>query len=112
MGYFPETLAVFGMLADKDVRGVIDAVAGRIDRWFVATLPGPRGATADAIRAELVRAGIAAHAIRTFADIGSAFAAAREQAGEADRIIAFGSFLTVAAALAAAKPVTGPLQDG
>ncbi len=112
MGYFPETLAVFGMLADKDVRGVIDAVAARIDRWFVATLPGPRGATADAIRDELARAGIAASAIRSFADIGFAFAAAREEAGEADRIIVFGSFLTVAAALAAAKPVTGPVHDG
>jgi len=112
MGYFPETLAVFGMLADKDVRGVVAAVAARIDRWFVATLPGPRGASADAIRGELGRAGIAAQAIRTFADIGSAFAAARGEAGEADRIIVFGSFLTVAAALAAAKPVTGPLHDG
>jgi len=112
MGFFPETLAVFGMLADKDVRGVVAAVAARIDRWFVATLPGPRGATADAIRAELARAGIAAYAIRTFADIGSAFAAARDAAGEADRIIVFGSFLTVAAALAAAKPVTGPVHDG
>ena len=48
MGFFPETFAVFGMLADKDVRGVIAAVATRIDRWFVATLPGPRGATAAA----------------------------------------------------------------
>ena len=57
MGYFPATIAVFGMLADKDVRGVIDAVKARIDRWFVATLPGPRGAAADAIRAELTRAG-------------------------------------------------------
>jgi dihydrofolate synthase/folylpolyglutamate synthase len=91
---------------------VIAAVAARVDRWFVATLPGPRGATADAIRDELARAGIAADAIRTFADIGSAFAAAREAAGEADRIIVFGSFLTVAAALSAAKPLTGPLHDG
>jgi dihydrofolate synthase/folylpolyglutamate synthase len=112
MGYFPETLAVFGMLADKDVRGVIAAAAARVDRWFVATLPGPRGATGDAIRAELAHAGIAASAIRTFADIGSAFAAAREDAGEADRIIIFGSFLTVAAALAAVKPGTGPLRHG
>jgi dihydrofolate synthase / folylpolyglutamate synthase len=112
MGYFPETLAVFGMLSDKDVRGVIAAVTARIDRWFVATLPGPRGATAEAIRAELARAGIAAPAIRTCADIRSAFAAAREEAGEADRIIVFGSFLTVAAALAAAKPATGPVHDG
>jgi dihydrofolate synthase/folylpolyglutamate synthase len=112
MGYFPETLAVFGMLADKDVRGVIAAVAARVDRWFVATLPGPRGASADAIRDELARAGIAADAIRTFADTGSAFAAAREEAGEADRIVVFGSFLTVAAALSAAKPLTGPVHDG
>jgi dihydrofolate synthase / folylpolyglutamate synthase len=112
MGYFPETVAVFGMLADKDVRGVIAAVAARVDRWFVATLPGPRGATADAIRDELARAGVAADAVRTFADIGYAFAAAREEAGEADRIVVFGSFLTVAAALSAAKRLTGPLHDG
>ena len=48
------------------------------------------------------RAGIAPSAIRTFDDIEAAFAAAREEADEADRIIVFGSFLTVAAALAAA----------
>ena len=57
MGYFPQTIAVFGMLADKDIAGVIAAVKARIDRWFVATLPGPRGATRRAMRAELARAG-------------------------------------------------------
>ena len=112
MGYFPETLAVLGMLGDKDIRGVVAAVAARVDRWFVATLPGPRGASAEAIRAELARAGVAARAIRVFDDIGSAFDAAREEAREADRIIVFGSFLTVAAALTAAKPETGPVHDG
>jgi len=112
MGYFPETFAVFGMLADKDVRGVIAAAKARIDRWFVATLPGPRGATADAIRTELAHAGIAPGAIRSFDTIESAFAAARGEVGETDRIIVFGSFLTVAAALAAAKPGTGPWHHG
>jgi dihydrofolate synthase/folylpolyglutamate synthase len=107
MGYFPATFAVLGMLADKDIGGVIAAVMARVDRWFVASLPGPRGASADALCAELVRAGIAASAIRTFDDIESGFAAAREEAGEADRIIIFGSFLTVAAALTAVKPVSG-----
>jgi dihydrofolate synthase/folylpolyglutamate synthase len=101
MGFYPETIAVFGMLADKDVRGVIDAVRARIDRWFVATLPGPRGAAADAIRARLEEAGVARSAIRMFDDIDAGLAAAREEAGEADRIVVFGSFLTVAAALAA-----------
>ena len=80
MGFFPQTIAVFGVLADKDIGGVIAAVAARVDRWFVATLPGPRGASADAIRAELVRAGIASSAIRTYDDIETGFAAAREEA--------------------------------
>ena len=106
MGFFAETIAVFGILADKDVRGVIAAVKARIDRWFVATLPGPRGANAEAVRRELVAIGIAVDAIRMFDDITSAFAAARGEVGEADRIIVFGSFLTVAAVLAA-KPETG-----
>jgi len=106
MGYFPATIAVLGMLADKDIHGVIDAVKARIDAWFVASLPGSRGAAADVIRAELTRAGIAPSAIRTFSDIDSAYAAARGEAGEADRIVVFGSFLTVAAALATASTAT------
>jgi dihydrofolate synthase/folylpolyglutamate synthase len=107
MGIFAETVAVFGMLADKDVGGVIAAVRSRIDRWFVATLPGPRGASAARVRAELMAAGVAPRSIRMFDDVAPAFAAARVEVGEADRIIVFGSFLTVAAALAAARPGTG-----
>jgi dihydrofolate synthase/folylpolyglutamate synthase len=107
MGYFPETIAVFGVLADKDVGGVIAAVKARADRWFVATLPGPRGASAGAVRAALVDAGVAAGAIRVFDDIGLAFVAARDAVSEADRIVVFGSFLTVAAALAAVNSGIG-----
>ncbi len=103
MGYSPETLAVFGMLADKDIAGVIAAARARIDRWFAVTLPGARGATAAQVAALLAQAGVAPRAIRTFDDVAAGFAAARDEAGEADRIIVFGSFLTVAAALAAAK---------
>jgi dihydrofolate synthase/folylpolyglutamate synthase len=103
MGRFPQTIAVFGILADKDLGSVVAAMKERIDRWHVATLPGPRGASAAAVAAALVSAGVAASAIQTFDDIGSAFAAARGAASEADRIIVFGSFLTVAAALAVAR---------
>ena len=103
MGYHPETFAVFGMYADKDIAGVAAAMNARIDRWFVAPLPGPRGASVDAMRSALVGAGADAGAVREFADIASAFAAARDNAGETDRIVVFGSFLTVAAVLAATK---------
>jgi dihydrofolate synthase/folylpolyglutamate synthase len=103
MGRFPRTIAVFGILADKDVGGVIAAMRERIDLWFVATLPGPRGASAAAVAGALVEAGVATEATRTFDDVGAAFAAARAEASDADRITVFGSFLTVAAALAAAR---------
>jgi dihydrofolate synthase/folylpolyglutamate synthase len=103
MGFHPRTLAVFGMLADKDIAGVIEAVAPRVDRWYPATLPGPRGATAAALSAQLTASGVAAGAIRRCDDVGLALAAARDDAAEADRILVFGSFLTVAAALAAVR---------
>lgn len=101
MGFFAQTTAVFAMLSDKDIAGVVAAVSPRIDRWHVAPLPGPRGTTAARLRDTLLAAGVLSAAIRTFDDVAGAFRAAREGAGEADRIVVFGSFLTVAAALPA-----------
>ncbi len=104
MGYFPRTIAVFGMLVDKDIAGVIQEIKSRVDDWYVATLPSARGAAAVALRAQLQAAGVPGSAIRSFDDPARALLAAREQAGEADRILVFGSFLTVAAALAVPVP--------
>ena len=39
MAYFPMTYAVFSMLRDKDIGGVVQAVKGRIDQWHIAPLP-------------------------------------------------------------------------
>jgi dihydrofolate synthase/folylpolyglutamate synthase len=101
MGFHPRTLAVFGMLADKDIGGVVDAMRARVDRWFVASLPGPRGTTAAALAARLHECGVDASAVVVCDDVADALARARNEAEDADRIVAFGSFLTVAAALAA-----------
>jgi dihydrofolate synthase / folylpolyglutamate synthase len=102
MGFHPQTVAVFGIMADKDIDAVIAALKPRVDRWLVATLPPPRGATAGFLRARLEEAGVAASAILTHDDPAAAYRVARETVTEADRIIVFGSFLTVAAALAQA----------
>ena len=48
MGFFENTIAVFAMLGDKDIGGVIDAMRGRIDRWFVATRAEPSARPAPA----------------------------------------------------------------
>jgi dihydrofolate synthase/folylpolyglutamate synthase len=107
MGFHPETIAVCAMLADKDVSGIVAALRPRVDRWFVAGLPGARGGSGERLRDALRAAGVASEAIRVFTDVAQAYAVAREAAGEADRIVVFGSFLTVAAALSAEAHVPG-----
>lgn len=113
MGFHPRTYAVVGMLADKDIGSVVSALAPRVDRWHVAPLPGPRGASATRVRDAAIAAGVKADHIAMHDDVATALAAARGEADEADRIIVFGSFLTVASALASAKPGSAtPLRHG
>ncbi len=100
MGFHSQTVAVFGSMADKDIDAVIAALKPRVDRWLIASLPPPRGATSALLHARLTGLGVAPDAILSYQDPGAAYRAAREMATEADRIIVFGSFLTVAAALA------------
>jgi dihydrofolate synthase/folylpolyglutamate synthase len=97
-GFAPDTYAVFGALRDKDIAGVVRPLAARITRWHLATLDGPRGTTAAELAAILRAEGIKAP-MELYDSPVAAFAAARVQAGEADKIAVFGSFLTVAAVL-------------
>lgn len=99
MGFHRNTWAVFGMLADKDIDGVIDALGERVTHWLPCTLEGRRAASADFLAGRLRARGV--QVAGEFASPVEAFACAQENAGEDDRILAFGSFLTVAAALQA-----------
>ena len=91
-GFSPETIAVCGMLRDKDIGGVLKALAPRITRWHLASLQGPRAASAEEL-AQFVKGDC-------FASPAEAFAAALGRAGENDKIVVFGSFLTVGEVLA------------
>jgi len=102
MGFYPETYGVFGMLRDKDVEGVVALMRDRVDHWLLADLPGARGLAAEELAERMRAAGIVAD-IRCFASAAEAFAAAQDSAGEGDRIVIFGSFLTVADVLAAVR---------
>jgi len=110
MGYFPYTFAVFGAMQDKDIRGIAAAFRDRIDHWCVTDLPLPRAATAAQIEQELLAAGVtpcdkasAKVSITRFPDPGAAYADARRRAGQNDRIVVFGSFVTVAGVLQARR---------
>jgi dihydrofolate synthase/folylpolyglutamate synthase len=98
----PHTYAVFGMLNDKDIAGVVAAVKPCIDTWLVAGLSAARGASAEKLARVLAESGVAGEVIE-FASIADALAHACNAAGENDRIAAFGSFYTVADVMAARK---------
>lgn len=91
------TLAVLGMLADKDAAAVASALDPCIDRWFLATLPGSRGLEAAAL-AQRVGPGVHGR-IDQEASPAAACEAALSVARPGDRIVVCGSFHTVGPAL-------------
>lgn len=95
MAYHPTTWAIFGMMRDKDIAGVVQAMRHRIDHWLPVDLEGPRAASAAHLGAILANSGVPA-LLPGFASPSAALAHARKHASEDDRIVAFGSFLTVA----------------
>ena len=108
MGFHPYTFAVFGIMQDKDIDGVIAPLAEVVDHWCVADLPSPRSADGASLvaRLEALPAGDAKpgeRSVTRFADPAQAFANAMSRAGENDRIVVFGSFHTVAGVMAARK---------
>jgi dihydrofolate synthase/folylpolyglutamate synthase len=111
MGFFPETWAIFGVMRDKDIDGVLEAIGSRIDHWLLVDLPGSRAASASDLLEALRRHGISPGPGRRVEGQPSPRAAldcARALAGENDRIVAFGSFLTVADILEARAEVRAP----
>jgi dihydrofolate synthase/folylpolyglutamate synthase len=94
------TFAVFAMLNDKDIRGVIDAVKSHVDEWLVGGIEGPRGTSAATLQQELARAGVLED-VSTCGSVAEAYAQAFGRATQNDRIVVFGSFHTVAAVMAA-----------
>lgn len=93
-----QTVAVFAMLADKDIEGVIVEVSPYVDVWFLADIHHLRGAKAKDLALLIARINPQAKVI-CHAQIEDAFQSARQYASENDRIIAFGSFYTVAEVL-------------
>lgn len=89
-------LAVFGLLVDKDLDGVVQPLLGEIAEWAVAPLPTPRSRPATELQAALSNLGASA---RSYASIPDALQAQCERAQEGDEILVFGSFYCVAEAI-------------
>lgn len=86
--------AVFAMMKDKDIKGVISIMRPVVRNWFISPLPNPRAADPATIRAAFETLGV--ERVRSgFKDFSETFAAAGAEAGQNDLILVFGSFFLV-----------------
>jgi dihydrofolate synthase/folylpolyglutamate synthase len=95
-----KTIAVFAMLADKDIKGVVDTVKNEIDFWYVAGIEHSRSTSVDTLvnvvldvvpQAKIKRFDSAANACKQACiDIEVCI-----DRSENDKIVVFGSFFTV-----------------
>jgi dihydrofolate synthase/folylpolyglutamate synthase len=91
------TLAVCGILTDKDAAGVAAELRDCVDVWWCVSTAGERGRSGAAL-AETVRLEVAAP-VQAADSTPAGCAAALAHANPSDRILVFGSFHTVGPAL-------------
>ena len=103
MGFFPRTHAIFGAMSDKELRAIVERMAPLVDAWFCTDLPLPRAASAAQLAA-IVRDASPKSLVSEHAGPAAALAFALERADPADRILVFGSFLTVGGVLRQGLP--------
>lgn len=89
-------LAVFGLLSDKDLDGVVHELASSIQDWAVAPLPTSRSRPAAELQVALENLGAR---VKSYQSIASALEAQCTHATPDDEILLFGSFYCVAEAL-------------
>jgi dihydrofolate synthase / folylpolyglutamate synthase len=96
------THAVFSALADKDIEAVLAILKPHIQRWYVGGIDdaGPRNLSMNALKLRMIQQ-IDMNDIRDHAHIAQALSAAQADTAASERILVFGSFHTVAAAIRA-----------
>lgn len=90
------TLAVAGILGDKDAGAIARALEGEVDHWILCALPGPRGSSAEDVARRMALSPPMA-TLAASVEEGCALASATAKPG--DRVLVFGSFHTVGPAM-------------
>jgi dihydrofolate synthase/folylpolyglutamate synthase len=91
------TLAVCGILGDKDIEGIVAALDGQVSRWIAVGLDSARALPAAALAMRISQAGAAS--VQAAASVAAGLEQARAEMQPEDRAVVFGSFLTVGPAL-------------
>ena len=92
------THAVFAVLADKDVEGMLDKLAPLVDYWHLAEVQASRALRLDVL-GELVKEHVPWARVEAYTSVAAACRSALSGMSEKDRLLVFGSMITVAEAL-------------
>lgn len=93
------TIAVFAILSDKDVDGIISLLHSHIDDWYISEVDSPRRMGVDHVEQSLMQQS-SDTSVKVFQSVEQAYSQAQMEASEGDRIIVFGSIFTVSEVLA------------
>jgi len=93
-----KTHAVIAMLQDKDISGVFTQMESIVDHWYLASLHVPRGASAEKLHEALAQTAKTTRA-SCYSSVTAAVKSAHAEMQQADRLVIFGSFYTVAEAM-------------
>ena len=88
-------IAVFSMLADKDIPSCLEMISDQFDAWFVAPLNVKRGASLEKLQQVFNNLGV--ENVSYFNAISDAYFSAMQVAVPGDLVVIFGSFYTVSA---------------
>jgi dihydrofolate synthase/folylpolyglutamate synthase len=91
--------AVFAVMRDKDIAGIIDNIRDVVDAWYLAPLPMARASPAEQVRDVLAQRNITAIE-QGFPNAQAAFVGAQRRAQANDLILVFGSFFLASEYLA------------
>lgn len=86
--------AVFAMMKDKDISGVLAMMRDRVTQWYLAPLKNPRAANEELLNSYFRQLDIS-NVNRGYADFSAAFEDARRHALPGELILIFGSFFLV-----------------
>ncbi|MDH5570439.1 MAG: bifunctional tetrahydrofolate synthase/dihydrofolate synthase [Gammaproteobacteria bacterium] len=99
------TIALLGMLSDKDIPAALRVIMEHIDIWHISPLPTKRSATASEVSKILKGLNVTEECISLQLSIEQAYRAIDALATEDDRVVIFGSFYTVAETMKVALSV-------
>ena len=99
----PETHVIFGAMADKPLRAMIELVADGVSSWHLPTHAEVQRAAAPSDLARLIKTISPKPTVQCYPTAESAFKGIKDASKLGDRILVFGSFVTVGAQLACLK---------